>query len=345
MAWIAGSSFQYDNKGWTIAGSLSTGFARIGGAGQSGLAALEANLGAIATATYGIAAQTEIIIGLCHKLSVLGGTRVLMEIDSIVALRFSILSNGAIVVYRNATIEIGRTAAGVINTNVEAYLEIRMKASTTVGEVEIRLNGNPTPVLNLVGVNTGNSTYDQITFIHTGGTGNVTDFSAWYLLNKAAATWVSGKDNNFLGHIRYAALEPTGNGNSSVLVGSDGNSIDNYLLVDDGATSINHDGDTTYVQSPTVGAKDTYAMENMPTAPLVIYAVIPVLIAKKTDAGTRGIKSVVRRSVTDYDGATEQFLGTSYDSYRQVMGEDPSTGVAWTQSGVDAMELGVKVTT
>lgn len=340
MAWIDGGSFQYDSKGWSYTGSISTGFARSAGTGQSGLASLRATLGATATATYGFSARTEIVLGFCHKLSVLGGTRQLLDVGPSSNLRFSIESDGSIVVQHGLT-EIGRTRSGIIQTNIEAYLEIRMLASATVGEVEIHLNGDPSPILNLTGQNTGVS-FNQVQFIHTGGTGNVTNFSAWYFLDTTTAAWASGADDDFLGHIRYGVLDPTGNGTNSDLVGSDGNSVDNYQLVDDGFTN---DGDTTYVQSAIVGDKDTYAMANMPTPPLTIYGVQTILIAKKSDAGTRAITPVIRSGGTDYNAATEHFLGTSYDTFKQVVDQNPDGPATWDETAVNAAEFGVEVTT
>jgi hypothetical protein len=135
----------------------------------------------------------------------------------------------------------------------------------------------------------------------------------------------------------------TGNGANSALVGSDGNSVDNYLLVDDPA--INHDSDTTYVESPTVGAKDTYAASNLPTPALSIVGAGTVVVARKTDAGSRAIKTVVRSGGVNYQGADEHFLSTSYAAYRSMFLQNPNGPAAWNETTVNAMEAGVEVTT
>jgi hypothetical protein len=111
--------------------------------------------------------------------------------------------------------------------------------------------------------------------------------------------------------------------------------------VDDGFTN---DDDTTYVQSSVVGDHDTYTMGDLPTSALSIVAVCPVVIAKKTDAGTRGLTPVIRSGGADYD-QTEAFLGVSYGSIREAVLVDPDTAAAWDEAGVNGMELGVKVTT
>jgi len=83
-------------------------------------------------------------------------------------------------------------------------------------------------------------------------------------------------------------------------------------------------------------------MPNLPTPPLTIIAVCPLAIAEKTDAGTRSIVLVVRSGGTDYDG-DPAFLGLSYDTFKRAFLLDPNGDIAWTESAVNAMEIGVKV--
>ena len=333
MTLRAWSSFQFDNHGWTLGGQN-----RVAGTGQSGLASLRSTSGAAQGAAYGFAALSELIVGFCHRFTNHSSETPIFRLGTSGTIQFQlrVAADGAIIASRGsgAGTELGRTVPGIINNNVECYIEIRVKASTTVGEVEVHVNGNPTPILNLAGVNTGAASYNEQTFLGDGADGT-RDYSAWYLIEVDATA-----PNDFLGHIRFAAPQPTGNGNSSQLVGSDGNGVDNYLLVDD--PPLTHDSDATYVQSGTVGEKDTYAMDNLPTTPLSIIAVCPLIIATKTDAGTRSIKQVVRSGGADYDG-DPAFLGTSYNTFKQAFIVDPSTGVAWTESAVNAIETGVKV--
>ena len=331
MSLRAWSSFQYGSLGWSLGN-----FARSAGNGQSGLASLRATLGAYANAIYGYTAETHVIHGWCYKRSAAPADDRIFHLHQGGTQRVRVLAGtaGEIIVYTGsgAGTEVGRTASGIINANVETYIEIRCKHSATVGEIEVRVNGNPTPALSLTGLNTGTAS-DQVEL--AGGGSGTRDISAWYFVAVDATA-----PNDFLGHIRYAAGQASGNGNSSQLVGSDSDSTDNYLLVDD--PPLTHDSDATYVQSGTVGEKDTYTMPNLPTPPLTIIAVCPLLIAKKTDAGTRSIVPVVRSGGADYDG-DPAFLGLSYDTFKQAFLLDPNGDIAWTESAVNAMETGVKV--
>jgi hypothetical protein len=328
----AWQSFYYDTNGWALANT-----SRVLGGGQNGIACLRATLGADASSGYGMAPMTHLITGFCLKTSNMnpmpflrlqsGGT-ILCEIWQNVG--------GAIEVWRgSASVLLATSVPGVLNANVEAYIEVRVKFSATIGEVEVRVNGNPTPLISITGQNTGGTSATDL-YLYSKASGT-RDHSAWYLIDPDTG---SAPTNTFLGHIRFATLNPSANGNSSQWVGSDGNSTDNYLLVDDGSAD---DGDTTYVESATLNNKDTYAFGDMPVASSLIYAVCPVLHARKTDAGTRAIKPVTRRAGTDYDAAVDHYLGTTYTSYKQALIVDPSTSAAWTDSGVNAAEFGVKV--
>jgi len=331
MTLLGWNSFQHDSDGWALSNVV-----RTPGTGQSGYASLRSSGASDRTASYGYASETEVIHGFCYQFTVLaqgGFLRLWGAGGTSEVLRMEVSAAGAIIALNGLGAEHGRSVPGVLAANVEAYIEVRCKHSGTVGEVEVRVNGNPTPVLDLSGLNTGSHS-DLVMSAQAAGHGT-RDFSAWYFCDTAGPA----PHNTFLGHIRFGTVAPIGDGNSSQLVGSDADSVNNYLLVDDG---FNHDSDSTYVESPTVGEQDTYAMGNLPTTPLTILAVCPLIIAKKTDAGTRAIVPVIRSGGTDYEG-TDAYLGTSYDVYREAFIEDPATAAAWTESGVNAIEVGVKV--
>lgn len=337
MTLVAWNSFEFDTAGWSISGGI-----RVAGAGQSGYAAIR--LSAAQTATFGIN-SSHVLFGFCWQAGVaLSSGRFFTLSDpavgaGIAQVELGVGSGGEIIASRsNGGTEVGRSLPGVIANDVQTYIEVRVKGSSVgAGEVEVRVNGDPTPVINATGVTTGTIT----TFKNASWTSPATNFR--YL---SAFTYIdvdATPPNDFMGHVRFGVLQPTGNGTNSDLVGSDGNSTNNYLLVDD--PSLSNDGDTTYVQSPTVGDKDSYSMADLPTTALSVIGVGTLLIAKKTDAGTRGIKPVIRSGGTDYQGATEHFLSTSYAAYRQMWLQDPDGPADWDDASIAAMEVGLEVTT
>ncbi len=163
--------------------------------------------------------------------------------------------------------------------------------------------------------------------------------SPWQIDDVYWADLTGGVNDDFLGDRRVVAIRPSGNGNSSDMVGSDADSTDNYLLVDDNP---GHDSDTTFVGSATVGDHDSYAMSDLPGTTNEVTAVQVVMNAKKTDTGSRSINSVVRIGSTDYDGSAKA-LTDSYTAHLQVYDQSPATAAAWGVSEVNGMEAGVKV--
>jgi hypothetical protein len=243
-------------------------------------------------------------------------------------------STGQIVVRRG-----GGTGATVVGTTAIAtplisgvwhYMEIKAKLHDTTGTVDVRID--EVSVLSLTGQDTKNggtkTVFDRVSFL---------GFDTWmddvYVANTAGAV-----NNNFLGDCVVETLLPTGNGNSSVLVGSDGNSTDNYLLVDEATPNT-----SDYVGSAVSGDKDTYAFGDITHTSGSILGVHVALYAAKTDAGARKIRSVVRSAGTDYGAATDQPISTTYAPYLDVRETDPATAAAWTGSAVNAAEFGAEV--
>jgi len=338
LALTGWNSFQYDTLGWSFDGASTT---RTAGTGQSGYASLRSTAGANCYSRYAFTANTHIITGFCFKAtSVLDKAFFYLNSTSTTGtpdMTLRVEGDGSVAAYRsNTTVLLGQSTSGYFVSDVENYVEVRCKASTTVGEIEVRLNGAPVPILNLAGINAGLSTVGQITLL--GAPTGTRDFSAWYLLNVDASS-----PSNFLGHIRYGVLTPTANGSNSNWLGSDSDMTDNYLLVDDPA--ITPDDDSTYVQASVVGTTDLYQMTNLPTTALSIVAVCPVFRSRKTDAGSRAVAPVIRIGSTDYP-QTEAFQSTSYSPYRTAaLTTNPNTAAAWTEAAVNAMQVGQKVST
>ena len=65
------------------------------------------------------------------------------------------------------------------------------------------------------------------------------------------------------------------------------------------------------MESSNVGDKDTYAFGNLSTVSGSVYAVQITAFARKTDAGTRLIKTVARLGATEIE-STDQPLSAGY---------------------------------
>lgn len=234
---------------------------------------------------------------------------------------------GQLVVMRSGTV-LG-TSTRLLDVGIWYYIELKVTVNNSTGSFELRVNGEAW--ITGSGVDTQQS-----------GNAYANGYRVGQLGGGTTSIGVTRVDDlyyadDWLGDIRVDTLYPSGNGNSSLWVGSDGNSTDNYLLVDETPPN---DG-TDYVGSPTVGDLDTYAFGDLPVAGTV-HAVKVKMRAAKNDAGAKSINAVVRDSGTDYDGAS-QAVSTSYLYYDELYLTNPATAAAWTDTEVNAAEFGVKV--
>ena len=99
-----------------------------------------------------------------------------------------------------------------------------------------------------------------------------------------------------------------------------------------------------YVQSSTVGDKDTYNYTSITPLVGTIHGVQTVPYAAKTDAGTRTIVNVARSGSSE-SNSSSRTLSTTALYYPSVNELNPATGLAWTVSEINAGEFGVKVNT
>src|SRR5574337_15066 len=240
--------------------------------------------------------------------------------------------SGIFYVTRNGT-TLG-TGTTPLTSGVWYYVEMKAVIHDTAGSVELRLNG--VTEISLSGIDTRNGANGVITQIKLGCFGNAPQkyFDDLYVCDTSGSV-----NNDFLGDVRIEALFPNGNGAKSNLVGSDSNSTDNYLLVDEATPN----ADTDYVESSTVGDKDTYTFTDLTSTAGTVRGIQLLPYARKTDAGTSSIKAVTRLSGTEEDAASDSPLSTSYVYYPDIRETKPGGG-AWSISDINSAEFGVKVT-
>ena len=214
------------------------------------------------------------------------------------------------------------------------YIEVSCTISDTIGEVHVRLNGLATDEVSYTGDTKNAGTATNIDAVRLININNATTyFSDFYLLNSTG----SAPNNTFLGDVAVRTLSPTGNGASTQLVGSDGNSVDNYLLNDELPFS-----STDYAGSATIGQKDTYAMANLPAGVTTVYGIQLNGLMAKSDATLAQARYVLRSGGTDYGGVTRT-LTTSYVGYQELYELNPNTSAQWTPAAVNAVEGGMEV--
>jgi len=249
-------------------------------------------------------------------------------------LRLRLNTDGTVSVLRGGSTVLS-TSAVSINFGSYGFLEWKFTINDTTGSYDVRYNG--VSITSGSGVDTRNGGNATVNLIQLRSSAE-TSGSNWDIDDLCICDGAGSVNNDFLGDVRVDYYLPSGNGNSSQLAGSDGNSTDNYALVDEALQN----GDTDYVQSATVNQKDTYAFSDMAHTPTDIFAVQINMVARKDDSGTRSICAVTRSGGSDTDGAT-QALSTSYLSLREILETDPNTAAAWTRTNFNNAEFGAKV--
>jgi hypothetical protein len=264
-------------------------------------------------------------------------------------------STPQLIVHRNAdnTLSICRntlaTVLGTTTTTVAVdsstwfYLELKFKIANSIasGDVELYINGALELTLAAT-TDTQHTANAYVTKYRLGGDSAIYNSTTTrrYIDDHYFLDLTGSYNNDVLGDVRVLTLRPDNNGNSSGLTGSDGNSVNNYLLVDD---TTSHDTDSTYVESATPGTKDTYSFGDTLSNTATILGIQTNVIARKTDTAAKTVCPVIRIGSTDYDGTTTPGLSTSYSNYTEIYETKPSDSTPWTKSDVDGAEFGVKV--
>ena len=289
----------------------------------------------------GVAAGGEIIVGFSLKFTNVGtGAITFLGISSEIGTQFNLILvrtiGGVISVWSGATDGGGTpvilgTCKTLIAQGIWYTVEVKMLPHATTGYVEVRVNG--IPELSLTNVDTfgSNNGHALVVFGANRNTPTIL-YDDVYICDDQG-----GLHDDFLGDCEVRQLKPNGNGNASDFVGSDGNSTDNYLLVDE-APAV--DDDSTYTQSSTSGHQDLYTYGDLPAYATDVIGCEVKTVAKKVDAGAANLKAVCRSNAVESD--IELGINTSYSCKRAIYGQNPDGPTGWTVTTLNAAEFGVE---
>lgn len=243
------------------------------------------------------------------------------------ALRVVANASGVISLLRGNT-TVASSAAGAMPTGQWVYIEVHLIPANTGGVFDLRVNG--VSVVSFSGDTTDgdalcwgfelranvNPTYwDDVVYNDASGTVN----------------------NSWPGQPRLIALRPAGAGLSTQMARGG---------LDLGANwrqARNDSHDLAFVQSATVGQKDTYALE---TADLPAGAVITNVIAQvraRVEAGSGTLKVTANSNGTESQGATET-LGAGWKFYQHCMALNPADSLAWEEADLTTLQAGMEHT-
>jgi hypothetical protein len=222
---------------------------------------------------------------------------------------------------------VATSATPVITANVWTFIEVKVVIHDTAGVVEVRQDEN-------------------VVLTYNGDTRNGAATTCGYIVCNMPSgvnvdiddLWVD--DAGYLGDKTVEWLTPNGNGSSSDWLGSDADSTNNYLLVDDPTTA----NVTDYVAASASGKLDLYTMGDLP-AGYSVDAIQEAVFVWKSDGGTpptvlpvaKGQSGTVRT-----DTAVPALSTTARYQLGDLRTTDPD-GNPLTDARVNAMEVGVKV--
>jgi hypothetical protein len=274
-------------------------------------------------------------VGLCvgFKVSNTGGaySRILFMSDTTAMFGIGFNADGSITAYRQTATGSGATAlgtsdTGIIQESVWYTLELKATVSDTTGSVAVKIDN--VEVLNLSNVDTRNGTPTTVNRVRLQSaiTGGGTTFDSLYITDQNAYLTKP---------VRSEVLLPSSDGATLNWAPSTG--TDHFAVVDEVPVST-----TDYLSASVVGDVDELGLTNLASTPASIEEVNVVFFASKTDAVARDIYLGVKSGSTNSDG-TGQALTSTGIQHERPLATDPDTAVAWTASGVNALQLRPKV--
>jgi hypothetical protein len=251
------------------------------------------------------------------------GSRCVVDLSNY-AMSLQAMSDGSIKVYRgavNGTL-LNQTSTGVFTfgrwVRVEVYLD-----ATDSGRVVVKLDG--TQVIDFSG-----DLYTGVAPTSWRWMGSNTQDTR--LANVSVNDTTGSTFNAWPGFLSIPELLPNANGNTNQGAGSDGNSTDNYLLVDEHPTMDTGDYiDVGYANS------DWYGFTN----PVLSGSILGVQTHMTGASNASNSMSFYTRvGGSNYKiGANQELAGTA-TGYVRLSETNPNTSAAWTSADIDAAEFG-----
>jgi hypothetical protein len=236
--------------------------------------------------------------------------------------------------FRNTgLVEVVRGAATVLGSFTPNYVvwqfwQIRVVIHDTAGSVEIR-GGSGDVIFSVSGVDTREGLTGVIDGVLVAGYQG-TEFDDLHIWDESGSIC-----NTWTGDTRIDTLYPTGAGDSTQFTPSAGA---NWQCVDEPDASA-----ADFVSSNTVGHQDLYGCANLPHAPVSVFGVVRTAFAGKDDAGARSLALLTKSGSTVSAGTPVALQLGSNTRVADVLQTDPNTSAAWTQAGINAMQIGVEV--
>lgn len=248
-----------------------------------------------------------------------------------VGMQIAVNSDGTFDMYRGGTF-MKRSTANPCKAGLWCWVEFKVVCDNSSGSYELRVNGDN--ILSDSGIDTqvNQSYHDQVQFRGTGdGRFNSPRIDDLFIMDSTGA-----KHNDFIGQRRVLPIFPSGDTADVDWTASPG--PNHYDMVDEQSP----DADSTYVESDTTGEEDIWEYDDISGFDS-IEALTLMTNVKVSDVTPYDFITVVKSGGTKYDSAAETIGNVDYLIKDRLMTEDPDTSSAWTQNGINNVEMGVEV--
>jgi hypothetical protein len=258
-----------------------------------------------------------------------GGARPLLKIMDTSSDQITFDLNNNFIVAKRTTTELA-VSNSALSINTWYYVEFKVTVDNSAGVCVVNVNGDEwMNATSLDTQTTGTARINNIQLV-----GGITN---QLICDLYVASTTGGTVTDFIGPQRVDARFFTADGALSDWTRSTGST--NYGLVDDNPAN----DDTDYLSSSTVGHQFTVKTTSLGYTPTVINGVQLVATAKKSDAGTLGLKRLMRTGGTNYT-ATLDSVDLTYTGITEVLETNPATSSAFTQSDIETdCEWGLEV--
>ena len=262
-----------------------------------------------------------------------GATHLFLAIQSPLVAGF-----GKVEVRNSAGTVLGSESGHSIPQGAWVHIGFRMLISDTVGEAEVRIDGNATPVINLTNQDTKNNAgLADVQLFRVRRPGFSGDFN---IDNMIAMDTTGGADDDFKGPARVFFGMPSADG--TVAWSPNSGSL-NWDRVDE----VPPDEDSTYVSAASAALVDALDVPTW-TGVLSATADIPgakvTLLARRDDVGSPTVRPALRIASTKYTNSTAVAIPDAYydpdSGIEAYFDADPSDAGAWTIAKLNATDWG-----
>jgi hypothetical protein len=170
-------------------------------------------------------------------------------------------------------------------------------------------------------------------YINIGGVGSTTTIDDIYVTN-----------NRRHGNARVRVIRPDEDGDYLDFAGNTSPATDHFEEVND----TEEDGDTSYLESGTVGHKESHYFEDINEfSNFDVRGVQHIITAKQDVEGVRAFKSLIlpegASPATEYTPGNTHYANVSYLQYLTPVELNPATSADWTKAEVNDTQFGIEI--